>query len=65
LQAGLPLGAVSLVTVLYLMYIEIVRLHAICEWCTAVHALTLLTFLVALYRVQQFPATTPLNDHED
>ena len=62
-QAGW--GAIGLVTVLYLVYIEIVRLHAICEWCTAVHMLTLLTFLVALYRVQQLPVTTPLDDHED
>jgi uncharacterized membrane protein len=58
-------GAVGLVTVLYLVYIEIVRLHAICEWCTAVHALTLLTFLVALYRVQRLPDTTRADDHDD
>jgi uncharacterized membrane protein len=63
--AHLGWGAVGLITVLYLVYVEIVRLHAICEWCTAVHALTLLTFLVALYRVQQLPATAPLDDHED
>ena len=63
--AHLGWGAIGLVTVLYLVYIEIVRLHAICEWCTAVHMLTLLTFLVALYRVQQLPVTTPLDDHED
>jgi uncharacterized membrane protein len=58
-------GAIGLVTGLYLVYVEIVRLHAICEWCTAVHALTLLTFLVALYQVQQLPATTRVSDHED
>jgi uncharacterized membrane protein len=63
--AHLGWGAIGLVTVLYLVYVEIVRLHAICEWCTAVHALTLLTFLVALYRVQQLPVTTPLDDPED
>jgi uncharacterized membrane protein len=62
-QAGW--GAIGLLTVLYLVYVEIVRLHAICEWCTAVHVLTLLTFLVALYRVQQLPATTHVDDHED
>jgi uncharacterized membrane protein len=48
-------GAVGLITVLYLVYAEVVRLHAICEWCTAVHILTLLTFLIALYRIQQLP----------
>ena len=56
---------IGLVVVLYLVYVEIVHLHVICEWCTAVHVLTLLTFLVALYRVQQIPATTPLDDYED
>ena len=57
-------GAVGLATVLYLIYVEVARLHAICEWCTAVHVLTLLTFLVALYRVQQLPdlAFTPPDD---
>ncbi|HWE64929.1 MAG TPA: vitamin K epoxide reductase family protein [Chloroflexota bacterium] len=54
--AQLAWGAVGLVTVLYLVYVEIVRLHAICEWCSAVHVLTVLTFLVTLYRVQQLPA---------
>ena len=63
--AHLGWGAIGLVSVLYLVYVEIVRLHAICEWCTAVHVLTLLTFLVALYRVQQLPAPTPHTDHED
>lgn len=53
--AHLAWGAVGLITILYLVYVEIVRLHAICEWCTAVHVLTLLTFLVALYRVQRLP----------
>jgi uncharacterized membrane protein len=49
-------GAAGLIGVLYLVYAEIVQLHTICEWCTGVHVLTLLTFLVALYRVQHLPA---------
>jgi uncharacterized membrane protein len=52
-------SAAGLVAVLYLVYVEIVRLHAICEWCTVVHALTLLTFLLALYRVQRLPLDEP------
>ena len=28
------------------------KLHSICEWCTAVHVLTLFTFFIALYRLQ-------------
>jgi uncharacterized membrane protein len=44
-------GALGLAFVLYLVYAELVLLHKICEWCTVVHVLTLLTFLVALYRL--------------
>lgn len=58
-------GAAGLVTVLYLVYVELVRLHAICEWCSAVHVLTLLTFLVALYRVQRLAETRPIDGNEE
>ncbi len=44
-------GLAGLVVVLGLVYAEIVLLHRICEWCTAVHALTLLVFLTALGRL--------------
>jgi uncharacterized membrane protein len=50
-------GAAGLIAVLYLVYVEIVRLHAICEWCTVVHVLTLAIFLVAMYRMQQVPSS--------
>jgi uncharacterized membrane protein len=42
----------GLLAVLYLVYIEIVRLHTICAWCTAFHVVILLMFLVTLVRVQ-------------
>jgi uncharacterized membrane protein len=48
-------SALGLLAVLYLVYAEIVRLHEICEWCTAVHILTLLTFLLVLSRLQRLP----------
>ncbi|MFI5273912.1 MAG: vitamin K epoxide reductase family protein [Ktedonobacterales bacterium] len=51
-------SAVGLAFVLYLVYAELVQLHAICEWCTGVHLLTLATFLVALNRWQS--AHTPV-----
>ena len=41
-------GGLGLVTILYLIYAEIVQLHHLCAWCTVVHALVLATFLVAL-----------------
>ena len=42
---------VGLLTALYLVYVEIVRLHAICAWCSALHVLILLMFLVTLVRL--------------
>ena len=43
-------GAGGAVTVLYLVYAELVKLHKICEWCTGVHVLTVLSFFVILAR---------------
>ncbi len=57
-------GAIGLVTALYLIYVEIVRLHALCEWCTAVHVLALLSFLVAVYRAQQLPDRAHVDDRQ-
>lgn len=49
-SAQLAWSAIGLVTVLYLVFAEIVLLGAICLWCMAAHALVLLIFLVALTR---------------
>lgn len=38
----------GLLTVLFLVYVEIVRLGAVCVWCSAAHVLVLVIFLVAL-----------------
>lgn len=53
--ARLQLGwsAVGLLTVLFLVYLEIVRLGAVCVWCSVAHALVLVIFLVALPRRQE------------
>lgn len=48
----------GMLTVLYLVYTEIVRLHAICAWCSALHVLILLMFLVTLVRFTS-PASEP------
>ncbi len=45
-------AAIGLVTVLGLVYVEIVRLGAVCIWCSAAHALVLLIFLIALPRAK-------------
>lgn len=41
-------SALGLLTVLLLLYIEIVQLGAVCIWCSAAHLLVLLIFLIAL-----------------
>ena len=42
----------GLVPVLYFVFAEIVKLHELCEWCTAVHILVFLSLLVAIARAQ-------------
>ncbi len=39
---------IGLATVVYLLFVEIVLLGAICLWCTAVHALVVILVLIAL-----------------
>ncbi len=58
-------GAAGLVAVLYLVYVEIVRLHALCEWCTSVHLLILCTFLITVYRAQQLPDAAEIDGDPD
>jgi len=54
--AHLIWSGVGLVVALYLVYVELVKLHRICAWCTVVHLLILLTFLITLYRIEALPA---------
>lgn len=53
--AQFVVGAGGMAFVLYLVYAEIVQLHAICLWCTGVHILTFFSFLIVLNRLQQSP----------
>jgi uncharacterized membrane protein len=46
----------GILTALYLVYVEIVLLHSICAWCTALHVLILLVFLDTLIHLQQTDA---------
>lgn len=41
----------ALVAALYLVYVEIVRLHTLCLWCTGLHAIILAIFLLTLARL--------------
>jgi uncharacterized membrane protein len=49
-RALLAWSSIGLVTALFLVYVEIVELGAVCIWCTAAHAMVLLIFLIALPR---------------
>ena len=41
-------SGIGLLTVLYLAFIEIVRLGTICLWCSAAHVLVVVLFMAAL-----------------
>lgn len=47
-RVQLAWSALGVVAVLYLVFIEIVRIGAICLWCTAAHGLVVALFLLAL-----------------
>ena len=49
-----------MLTVLYLVYIELVRLHTICAWCTGLHIVILLMFLITIVQLQQAEPETEM-----
>ena len=53
LVAQFAWSLVGMLTVLYLVYIELVRLHTICAWCTGLHIVILLMFLITIIQLQQ------------
>jgi uncharacterized membrane protein len=56
LRAELAWAILGMITVLYLIYVEIVLLRTLCAWCTVVHVLIFLSLLVTIvefYRAAQ------------
>jgi len=51
--AQFALSLSGMLIVLYLVYVEIVRLHTICAWCTGLHVIILTMFLITLVQLQQ------------
>ena len=51
----------GLLAVLYFVYVEIVRLRTICAWCTALHVLILLMFLITVVQLQSFPTVSDVS----
>ena len=46
--AQLVWGVLGMLAVLYLVYVELVILHTICAWCTAVHVIVFISLLVTI-----------------
>ncbi len=55
----------GMLVVLYLVYAEIVRLHTICAWCTALHILILIMFLITLVQLQSMPSGATVSDETE
>ena len=55
--------SLGLLTVFYLIYVEIVRLHTICLWCTILHALIFVMFLITIWHLQA-PEQEPAFEEE-
>ena len=53
LLAQFAWSLLGIITVLYLVYAEIVRIRAICAWCTGLHVLILIIFLVTIVHLQR------------
>jgi uncharacterized membrane protein len=51
-------SAIGLVTVIYLVFVEIVDLGALCLWCSTAHALVVITFIITVTRSQTAAAAT-------
>jgi uncharacterized membrane protein len=51
--AELIWASVGMLTVFYLVYAELVRLHNICIWCTALHVTILIMLLTAIVQFRQ------------
>lgn len=55
LALGLLAWAIAgVATVLYLVYLELVVIHHVCEWCTVAHAAVAAILLLALSTAQDF-----------
>ena len=65
LIAEVAWSSLGLLTVLYLVYAEIVRLDAICAWCTSLHVIILLTLIISVFLLQQSSAGEEIFDDEE
>ncbi len=52
-------AGVGVAMVFYLIWVELFRVDAICLWCTAVHACTVLLFAAVLWKTSRHEARSP------
>lgn len=50
--AELAWTILGLLTVFYLVYVEIVRLHTLCAWCTVLHVIILTMLILVIVQLQ-------------
>ncbi len=55
---------VGMLTILYLVYVELVLLHTICAWCTALHIVILVMLLTTIVQLQQTAEESEANTNE-
>ena len=52
LVAEVVWSGLGVLTALYLVYVELVRLHTLCAWCTALHVLILTLLITSIVQLQ-------------
>lgn len=63
--AELAWAALGMLTVLYLLYAELVVLHTICLWCTVVHVVIFASLLVAIAEYTLFEREQEVGEEEE
>jgi uncharacterized membrane protein len=53
----LAMASMGVLFVLYLVYVELDKVGSICLWCTSVHLITFVSFLIILYARLTYPHT--------
>ncbi|HEY4383382.1 MAG TPA: vitamin K epoxide reductase family protein [Ktedonobacteraceae bacterium] len=54
----------GMLTAFYLVYVELVRLHTLCAWCTALHVLILTLFITSIFQLQRAGADDEWEEEE-
>src|ERR1019366_1020871 len=63
--AEFVLSLLAMVGVLYLVYAELVRLHHICAWCTVLHVIILILFLITMLNLHDPEADEEFDIEEE